>query len=199
MKTTILGGVLFLAPLAIVAIIVGKAFQISLLVAEPLSTVVPLDTVLGVLAVNVIAVILLVLFCYVAGLLAQRAYLFSSRIQRLEGFLIDLIPGYAIFRNIVQSASSEDELASRMKPVLARFDDYDQIAFEIEKHEDYSVLFLPGTPSAWSGSSAIVSADRITRLNVPTHQAVKLMRTFGRGSLDVRAQALSSAQRTPEK
>lgn len=191
MKTTILGGILFLAPLVIVGFILGKAFQISIQVAEPLSAFMTLDGLMAVIVVNLLAVALILLFCFLAGLLAQRAFL-SSKVQRLEGFLIDLIPGYAIFRSMVKSASSSEDVENLMKPVLVRFDDYDQIALEIEENEDHSVLFLPGTPSAWSGSSAIVATERITYLQMPAHQALKFMRVFGRGSLVARSQALAA-------
>lgn len=193
MKTTILGGVLFLAPLVILAIILGKAFQISILVAEPISKFITLENYIGVLAVNVMAVLLIFIFCYVAGLVAKRAVL-TDRVQRLEGFLIDLMPGYAVFRTMIFNASAVNSVEMLMKPVLARFDDYDQIAFEVEKGEGYSVLFLPSTPSAWSGSSAIVAAERITYLNMSTVQAVKFMRVFGRGSLDARTEALTTKE-----
>ena len=192
MKTTILGGVLALAPLVIVFIILGKAFQISLIVAEPISRIITLDRMIGVVAVNVLALILIIAFCYLAGILAQRAFL-SKKVQKLEGLLIDLIPGYAVFRVVVASASAKDGVEDLMKPVLARFDDYDQIAFEVEKGEGQSTLFLPGTPSAWSGSSVVVAAERVTYLNMPAHQAVKLMRVFGRGSVAARADALAAS------
>ena len=35
-KTTIIGGVLFLLPLVVIALIIGKAYQIGMLVAGPL-------------------------------------------------------------------------------------------------------------------------------------------------------------------
>jgi uncharacterized membrane protein len=193
MKTTILGGVLFLAPLAILAIILGKAFQISIVVAEPISKFITLDNYIGVLAVNVMAIFLIVVFCYLAGLVAKH-FVSSDRVQRLEGFLVDLVPGYAVFRTIISNASTENSVEMLMKPVLVRFDDYEQIAFEVEKSEDYSVLFLPGTPAAWSGSSSIVAAERITYLNMSTMKAVKLMRVFGQGSLDARKEAFATKE-----
>ena len=187
MKTTILGGILFLAPLAIVAIILNKVFQISITVSKPLGKFLPLETYAGVASVNLVAILLIVLVCYIAGLIAKQAF-FSNRLQRLDGMLIDLIPGYAIFKGTVGSASSDEALAAMMTPVLVRFDDYEQIAFEIEKDETHSVLFLPGSPSAWSGTSVVAENTRIRKLNIPTHQAARLLRAFGRGTLGVRLQ-----------
>lgn len=185
MKTTILGGIIFLAPLAIVAIILNKVFQISVTVAKPLGRFMPLETFAGIASVNILAILLIVFICYIAGLIARRAF-FSSRLQRLDGILVDLVPSYAIFKGMVGSASSDEALASMMAPVLVRFDDYEQVAFEIERGETHSVVFLPGSPSAWSGSSIIADNQRIRKLNIPTHQATKLLRAFGRGTLGVR-------------
>lgn len=197
MKTTILGGVLFLAPLAIIAFVLGRVFQVSAKVVEPLDNLLPIDSIAGIASLNILALLLIVLVCYLTGLLAERALL-GKRMQCIDGFLVDIIPSYAVFKALVGSASSDEELAARLKPVLARFDDYEQIAFEIQHGETQSVLFLPGAPSAWSGSTVIADNSRITPLNIPIHQTTKLLRTFGRGSLDVKQAALSqAAQRDP--
>ncbi|MEX0287427.1 MAG: hypothetical protein AB3N23_22705 [Paracoccaceae bacterium] len=182
MKTTILGGLLFLVPLAIIAIVLGKAFQISMLIAKPIDQVVPIHTVAGIAFINVIAVLLILALCFLAGLAAQRGWM-SSRVQALDGLLIDAIPGYAVAKGMIGSVAKEEDVASVLKPVFVRFDDYEQIAFEIERDDSSAVIFLPGAPSTWSGSTVIVDVSRVTMLNVPTHQAVKLMRLLGRGSL----------------
>jgi uncharacterized membrane protein len=186
MKTTILGGVLFLAPFAVLAIILGKVFQISMKLVAPLDAVMPVKGFAGIASVNILAVLLIVVVCYLAGILAKRAF-FGKRFQRLDAFLVDLIPGYAVFKGLVGSASSDEALTNKMKPVLARFDDYEQIAFVTEAGDTHSVLFLPGAPSPWSGSAVVVENARITPLNIPAHQTTKLLRTFGRGTLGVRA------------
>lgn len=186
MKTTILGGILFLAPLAVLAIIVGKVFQMSLALVEPIDNFIPIESFVGVATVNILAIIFILVVCYIAGLLAKWAFL-GNRLQRLDGLLMDLIPPYAVFKALLGSAGSTDEMGSMMRPVLARFDDYEQIAFEMERNETHSVLFLPGSPSAWSGTTVVADIDRIHYLEMSTHQSVKLLRTFGRGTLGARA------------
>jgi uncharacterized membrane protein len=186
MKTTILGGVLFLAPLAVLAVILGKVFQIGRMVAEPLNEALPLRSLVGVAALDVLAVLRIVLFCFGAGLLARLA-LMRGRLQRLDDLLIDLVPTYAVFKTMLASASASDGFEARMTPVLVRFDDYEQIGFETDRDAERSVVFLPGAPSAWSGTTIVVEVARVRRLDLPTHQAVKLSRAFGRGTLAVRA------------
>lgn len=186
MKNTILGGILFLIPLAVVTIVLGKAYQVGLLVIKPLERILPIDSVGGVALVNILAVLLILALCYLAGLAARRGFL-SGRMTRLDDFLVDLLPGYAVAKGMIGSARQEDDIASLLTPVLVRFDDYDQIAFELERNETEATVFLPGAPSAWSGSAVVVAVERVRKLDIPTYQAAKLMRKLGRGMLDAKA------------
>ncbi len=189
MKTTLLGGVLFLAPLVVLAILLGKAYSIGLAVAAPLDEVIPIQTLAGVALLNILAVTIILVVCFIAGFAARRAF-FANRMQRIDGLLIDMFPGYAVFKGIIGGVASDEELQALLPPVLIRFDDYDQIAFEVEQGPERSVVFLPGAPSAWSGSTVIVDSARVQPLDLRTHQAVKLMRVLGRGSLAAKHKAL---------
>lgn len=184
MKTTFLGGLLFLVPVAFLTIIFGKAFQLSMAVVKPVDELMPVETVAGVAAINLVAIFLIAALCFLAGLAAQRGWI-GKRLDRLDGLLLDIIPGYAVAKGMVGSVAN-DEDASTLKPVHVRFDDFDQIALEVERDATHATLFLPGTPSTWSGSTVIVTLDRISPINLPMHQVVKLMRVMGRGSLAVK-------------
>ena len=182
MKTTILGGILFLAPLAVIAILLGKVYQIGLLVAAPLDQLIPVTQIGGLALVNILAVIMILVVCFLAGLVARGQFM-QARVRRIDDLLIDVVPTYAVFKGMLGSISGSKDVASLMKPVMVKFDDYDQIAFEMERDEAHAVLFIPGSPSAWSGTTVVVTLDRVRPLNLPTHQAVKLMRVMGRGTL----------------
>lgn len=188
MKTTILGGILFLAPLAILMILLGKVYQMGLAVVQPINEVMPVETVAGIALVNILAVLVILIVCYIAGHLAQRKRI-AARLQGIDDLLTDSIPGYAVFKGTVGSVSKDETAGHLLKAVLVRFDDYEQIAFEVERQGARSVVFLPGAPSVWAGGSVIVDANRVSYLNLPTYQAMRLLRVFGRGSLKVRGES----------
>lgn len=190
MKSIILRGALFLIPIIFLFMILTKAFEISTMLARPAGKIFPLDHVAGILLVDVLAVVLIVLACLLAGLIAKRGRLFGH-MSRLDDFLIDILPGYAVTKGIIGGVADEKNAVSVLRPVLVRFDDYEQMAFEVERLEDRSVIFLPGSPSAWSGSSLIVDADRVTDLNLPPHQVVSLLRVMGRGSAKLSLNAVN--------
>lgn len=184
MKTTILGGALFLVPLAFLAIVLGKAFELSMLVAAPLDGMIPLERFAGIALANIIALVLILAVCFAAGL-AARSGMFSRRVDRLDSVLIDVMPGYAVAKGVVAGVAGENDAMSVLSPVLVQFDDHEQISFEVERLEDRVIVFLPGSPSAWSGATVMVNTDRVTPLDLPPHQVVSLLRVLGRGSSSV--------------
>lgn len=188
MKTTLLGGVLFLAPVAVLILLLGKIFEFSVAAARPIESVIPVKTVAGIAAVQVVAVLLILLICYLAGHIARRAFL-RSRLEFVDGVLIDVIPSYAAFKATLGSAATGDREGGMLKPVVVHFDDYRQIGFEVEADGREVAVFLPGSPGVWTGETVIVDADRVEALDLPTWRVVRLMRGFGRGSLAARAEA----------
>ena len=44
-KTTIIGGLVFMVPVVIVVVIAGKALEIMMLVAKPLGNLIPVDSI----------------------------------------------------------------------------------------------------------------------------------------------------------
>ncbi|MEL6807481.1 MAG: hypothetical protein AAFO97_06845 [Pseudomonadota bacterium] len=184
MKTTLLGGLIFLVPVAVIAILFTKVFHISMAVVAPIAKIIPINSIAGVAFVNFLAVIAILLVCFIAGLLAKTVF-FSQKVDLIDGLLIDTIPGYAVAKGVLGSVTRKEELATLLPSVLVRLDDYEQITFEIERVGSKVVVFLPGAPSAWAGSTIIVDAERVRKLDLPTHKTVKLMRVLGRGSLQV--------------
>jgi uncharacterized membrane protein len=76
LKTTMLGGILFLLPLAIVLMVLGYALGLASKVAQPISEKLQLDnwgTVAGVGVVTVLSALVLVLLAFAAGLVARTS------------------------------------------------------------------------------------------------------------------------------
>jgi uncharacterized membrane protein len=189
-RTTIVGGLMFLLPLVVVALIIGKAFQISMLVAEPLGALIPVDRVGGVALANILAALVIFVLCYLAGLVARRSSI-KEKVARIEGLLIATIPGYAFAKTMVSGVVKAEDEVGKMTPVLVRLDDYKQIAFEVERTPGGNVVvFLPGAPNPWSGSVVYVSEDRVEPLDMLPQDAIKNIRVLGRGSAKITSAGL---------
>ncbi|MDG2307483.1 MAG: hypothetical protein P8R42_23090 [Candidatus Binatia bacterium] len=98
------------------------------------------------------------------------------------------LPGYTFVKGFADSMAKSDEMAESFVPVLVKFDDYAQTVFEVERTKTgNAVVYLPGAPNPWSGSVVYVTADRVERLDMSVSEAVKNIRTLGRGSDQVAA------------
>lgn len=189
-KTTIVGGLMLLLPLVVVVLIIGKAFQISMVVAKPLGALIPVDSVGGVALANILAVLVIVVLCYLAGLVARFSGI-RRKVAGIEELLIATLPGYAFAKTLVSGVVKAEDEVGKMTPVLVALDDYKQIAFEVERTPGGNVVvFLPGAPNPWSGSVAYFSEDRVEPLDMAPQDAIKNIRVLGRGSAKITAAGL---------
>ena len=71
LKTTILGGFLVLLPVVAVLVLIGIAVNSVVTIIAPLAAKLPMKTVGGYTAVTLLAVLFVLGFCFLAGLLVQ--------------------------------------------------------------------------------------------------------------------------------
>lgn len=180
-RTTLIGGIVFLVPFIVVVFVLGKAFQLVSHVAVPLSKFVPLETVGDIAVVNLIAVGLILLLCFLAGLVARTAVA-DTLVHALETRVLSRVPIYEFVKGMTSSVV-EAEKGEAMTTVLVRLDDYAQLAFEIERTGGGDVVvYLPGAPNPWSGTVCIVSPDRVTPLGASMLAAVQNIKHLGKGT-----------------
>ncbi len=184
MRTTIVGGFLFLTPLAFVVAVFGKAFQVIKVVATPLDNLFPIETVAGVAFVEVLTVLIMLLCCFVAGLFA-RSSAGGKAFEKIEAMFLQLVPGYAWVKGVT-GYISDHEAESVLKPVLVRFDDQSQLAFEVDRTDGGLVaVYLPGAPNPSSGVLSYVTADRIEPVDATFEAVARTCKNLGRGSSEM--------------
>ena len=184
-KTTAIGGFLFLIPAVIVMIVVGKVIGGLRTFAKALSPVFGIESSLGGFVLDIVTFAVTVLICFAAGLLARRAA--AKRVRdKLDRSLLNFIPGYALIKGFADNLRQTEEISGSFVPVMFRFDDYVQMAFETERLPNGKVaVYLPGAPNPWSGSVVFVSNDRIKPLSIPLPEALRNIRTLGKGSENI--------------
>ena len=133
-KTTIKGGIWFLIPLVVLMVVLDKAHQISSKIVTPIAHLIPVDSILGLSVPRVLAVVAIVLFCFLAGLLAKTRTARKS-IDWLEATLLSNLPGYEFMRSIgANLVGLEDD--GNHQVVLARIEEAWQIGFLMETLEN---------------------------------------------------------------
>ncbi len=181
LKTTIIGGLIFLIPFVLIVSVLGKAIKTMIVVARPLEKMIPLESIGGIAVIHILAILLLVFLCFLAGLFA-RSSAGKRGFNWLDSKLIMMIPGYSFIKGFTGTIE-KDESKTVMIPVLAKLDDQTLLGFEIERlSEGQVVVFLPGSPDTTSGTVAYMTEDRIQKLDIDFAATYKILRTLGRGS-----------------
>jgi len=184
-RTTVVGGFVFLVPAVIVVVALGKLIGALKVLAKALAPFFGIETRLGGLVLDLLAVTVTILLCFVAGLLARRAGAKRMR-EKLDATLLNSFPGYAFIKGFAENLRQTEELAGSFLPVLVRFDDYVQIAFETHREPGGKVaVYLPGAPNPWSGSVVYVANERVEPLQMTLTEALRNIRKLGKGSLDI--------------
>jgi uncharacterized membrane protein len=181
LRTTIIGGIIFLIPIAILIAVIGQGLKIAGAIAKPVAAVLPVNMMGGIAVAHVLAIVLLLLICFMAGLLARLAFA-RKAVGTLETNVLSRVPAYALLKAKTQSMLSAEDIEG-MSVVVVRLEDWWQIGFAIERIEDGKVaVFLPGSPDPWSGSVCIAEAARVTSLDLPVAAVANMMRRLGRGA-----------------
>lgn len=183
LRTTAIGGVFFLLPLVVVGMLLAQVAQVVHSVALVISDYLPTQTAVGYVLLLAIAVVILVLLCFLAGFAARRAI--GRRFTQLtEKYLLMLFPRYSIFKEQLSGNIGGNEFHNTLKPVSLKYLDMHRIAMEIERDEQGQVaVFLPGSPDPWTGSIVIVPADRVQPLSIEFADAMATFEQLGRKTL----------------
>jgi uncharacterized membrane protein len=188
-KSTLIGGLLVILPLGLVAMIVMKIVGMLKPVVAPIDASLPR----GIHFPNVIASALLLLACFVTGLLAQTRRGQDS-LSFFERTILNRIPGYSILRSFTRRIGNVEE-SEQFAPAFAEIEHALVPAFVVEKHADgrYTV-FVPSAPTPGVGDIYILTKDRVHLVDAPFLKAVKCISRFGAGSGE-----LLQAMRAPER
>ena len=185
LRTTAIGGLLFLLPLVFVGALIGQVVPIVMSIAESLGKILPdaMKSPGGITLLIALAVCVLLLLCFGAGVLA-RISLSRKLSEAFEKKVILLFPKYAILKDQMADSIGGDHARPQMKPVLVQCEGMKRVGFETERSDDLRIVtvYLPGSPDAWAGEVAFFDAERVEPLDVEFGKAVELCEQLGRGT-----------------
>jgi uncharacterized membrane protein len=178
-RTTLIGGVVFLAPVVVLVVLAGKAGRFLHRLAAPLVRLLPVGTIAGALVVDLMVVAGVVLSCFLAGLLAHFS-LANRFVAKAEANVLWRIPGYGFVKGLTESL--DPHAIPSLRPVLVHFDDYAQVAFEVDRTADgRCVIYLPSAPEPRTGAVVIMDAKQVEPLAISFVAAVAAIRAVGHG------------------
>jgi uncharacterized membrane protein len=191
LRATIVGGLLFLLPLILVALLLGHAIHLAGAVTQPVANLLTLDRVIGPAGEKALAVAGLVAVALIAGLFASTG-LGRRLTRRVEHSLLGGLPQYQMMKSMAEGLAKVEQ-GDGVTPALVNVEEAWQIAYLIEPLANgWLTVFLPQAPTPMSGNIMYLPAERVRRLDITMAQAMLIVKHLGVGS----AAALAGADLT---
>ena len=184
----------FLLPLVLLVVVIGKAFNIMRTVSTPVAKLISADKLAGYAVADVLAITALLVLTLLAGLLA-RSPIFDNFYRKVDEIIVQVIPGYSWIKGMTGSLSDADA-EKTLKPVAVIQDDMVQLGYEVERLPDnWVAVFLPDAPDTRSGSVGFFTDDRVVPLDTSFASIAGCLKTLGRGSSEIMADSLGSLRK----
>lgn len=181
LKATLVGGCMFLVPVVLLLMVVGKGMQFAGKVATPLAQALPMTHVGGVAVTTLLAASILFVIALLAGLAARTST--GRRITAwFEESILGGMPQYRMVKSLADGLT-QVESDEGLQPVLLRNDDGWMLGYQVEELPgDWRVVFLPASPTPMSGNIIYVEGSRVQPLALTMREAMMLVKRLGIGS-----------------
>ena len=183
LKSTVMGGVLVILPLAVLLFIAHWVFTFVSETISPLTGALLTRWSLQPVVADIIVVILIVMLCAAVGFIV-RTKVGKWIYQSVENRLLRKAPGYSIIKEtVVQFIGNKKSPFSSVALVQIYGNSTMVSAFVTDSHEDGShTVFVPTGPNPTSGNIYHVEDQYVHPVDVPVEEAMRSIISCGAGS-----------------
>ena len=177
-RSTILGGVFFLAPIIVLIVILAKAFGYAKKGVHAVVVHVPMVSDLRVGVATGLSIAVIALVCLLAGLIAHT--LIGQRlVNALESSVLSKIPAYEYLKQESASALGVAEIGE-LPVVFVPMEGGWQLGVQTETLSNGLVaIFVPGAPNPHSGSVFFFPAKSIRPAGIKLAAGLNCLRRCG--------------------
>jgi uncharacterized membrane protein len=163
LRDTIIAGIIFLLPLLLVVVMVSKVFQFLNSLNSRIAQVFGLKSIGGIPGTTIIGSISLLVICLLCGYLVRITFFQNIR-NWLDVKLMDLIPGYQVYREMAINKLVDEEkpLPYESAAWLLRADQTEQPVFLMETTaQGELIIFAPTAGNVQTGTILKVPASMV--------------------------------------
>lgn len=198
-KSTLIGGLLVVLPVAIFAFVLVWVFNLVHRAISPLTKLVPAASNFQVILADVLVVLVLVCVCFLVGVIV-RTRLGTWLYHLLETNLLRRTPGYSLIKETVSQF-----LGNKKSPfssvALARIFGNETLVsvFVTDTHDDGSyTVFMPTGPNPTSGNIYHLPSESVIPIDVSVEDAMRSIISCGAGSSTLIAKFNETQQATSQ-
>ncbi len=177
----IITGFIFIMPILITLAVVGKFWGNLMKIGAKVSKLIRIDTMLGNSGDAVMAILVFLFFCILAGFLV-RLPAFKRISDWLDEKLSSFIPGYTDIKKQTVTKVGMGPQEEVFRTCLVKIQDYWQPAYIVDEKEDGSITaFVPQAPTFTAGNVIVVDAGQFKMLKVDSKTLNGYLKRLGKG------------------
>ena len=182
-RSTIAAGILFLLPITVTLVILGRVYVHVEKILVPIIHHIPEQV--GFIRLRIVIIIIIMLTIFFIGGLLVRVSLFRKWVNVLENQVLTFMPGYALLKTTTGEKLGS-ELEEKAQPILVKDNEHFRPAILVEIKGDWATIFYPEPPKYNSGEISMVPIDQIEYLSGNLSSTIKVMKRNGKGLLDLK-------------
>jgi uncharacterized membrane protein len=181
LRSTILGGVFFLAPIIVLIVILAKAFGYAKKGVHAFVVHLPMVSDLRVSVATALSIAAIALVCLLAGLIAQTM-IGQRLVNALEASVLSKIPAYEYLKQESASALGLAEIGE-LPVVFVPMEGGWQLGVQTETLSNGFVsIFVPGAPNPHSGSVFFFPTEVVRPVGIKLAAGLNCLRRCGAGA-----------------
>ena len=173
------GGLLFIIPITVLLILIGKVLEMLQPLSERIEPIFGTYKFLGVTSITIIGIVLMILICYLAGILLQKGVI-NFWGPKMELALFRLFPTLQMMKFMMLSEEDLNDLT--WTPILHQEEDEYRIAFITDDSQpDFYAIFLPDAPRMDAGEIRYIPKTSIKLREISRKEAISAIYNYGHG------------------
>lgn len=178
-KTTVIGGLVVIVPLAILVFFVGDAVNSLIEVTRPLTAGLPFGPLVNALIAVLVVAVIIVAICFVAGFLLSTFWGRTAK-EWLEKKVFERIPMYTTLRGLTQRFAG---IENADYPIVeADLYDSDSRVLGVlvdELPDGRYMVYVPSSPMVTIGQVHILPASRVTKMDLSMAETIGCLSQLG--------------------
>ncbi len=178
-KTTIVGGLVVIVPLAVLAFIVGDTVNSLIAVTQPLTEDLPFDAFTNTLIALLLVIAVIIAVCFTAGFILNT---FWGRTIKdwFEKTLLERIPMYSTLRGLTQKFAGINDAAYPVVEVDLYDSDSRVLGILVDTLPDKrGVVYVPSSPIITVGQLHILPRTCITETELSMSETISCLSQMG--------------------
>lgn len=179
LKTTIIGGLIVIVPVAIIVFVVGDTVVSLVTVTKPLTTDLPFGTFANAVIALLLVTAIIIAVCFTAGFLLST--LWGKAIKNwLEKSLFERIPMYTTLRGLTQKFAGIESAEFPVVEADLYHSDNRVLGVLVDNLPDgRQVIYVPLSPIVTVGQLHILPKERVTETDLSMSETIGCLSQMG--------------------